>query len=160
MSFGYWVLIVFLVYFAVLVGIAVFKARQMNDMSDYVLGGRRMGAFTSVLSAAASTTSGWTMLVFPALALAAGMVHLWTAAGIVLGSWLVWTVMGKRLRRYTIATDDSLTMPEFYEKRFMDRTGTLRTLSAVITVFFMIFYVSSGLIAGAKLIEVVFNVTH
>ena len=160
MSFGYWVLIVFLVYFAVLVGIAVFKARQMNDMSDYVLGGRRMGAFTSALSAASSTTSGWTMLVFPALAFTAGMLHLWTAAGIVLGSWLVWTVIGKRLRRYTIATDDSLTMPEFYEKRFMDRSGTLRTLSAVITVFFIIFYVSSGLIAGAKLIEVVFNVTH
>ena len=68
--------------------------------------------------------------------------------------------MGKRLRRYTIATDDSLTLPEFFEKRFLDRTGTLRTLSAVITIFFIVFYVSSGLIAGAKLLEEVFDITH
>ena len=160
MSFAYWVLIVFIAYFAVLIGIAVVRARHMRDMSDYVLGGRKMGPFTSALSSASSATSGWTMLVFPALAFASGLVHMWTGLAIVLGAWLVWTIMGRRLRRYTIATDDSLTLPEFYEKRFMDRTGVLRTLSAVITVFFIIFYVSSGLIAGAKLLEVVFNISH
>ena len=42
----------------------------------------------------------------------------------------------------------------------MDRTGTLRTLTAFITVFFIIFYVSSGLISGAKLLEVVFDFSH
>ena len=42
----------------------------------------------------------------------------------------------------------------------MDRTGILRTVSAFITVFFIIFYVSSGFIAGAKLIEVVFDLSH
>ena len=160
MSFAYWVLIVFIAYFAVLIGIAVVRARQMHTMSDYVLGGRKMGPVTSALSSASSTTSGWTMLVFPALAFAAGIVHMWTAVGIVLGAWLVWTIMGRRLRRYTIATDDSLTLPEFYEKRFMDRSGVLRTVSAVITVFFIIFYVSSGFIAGAKLLEVVFDISH
>ena len=128
-TFAYWVLLVFVAYFAVLIGISVFRARHMDDMSDYVLGGRRMGTFTSALSAASSSSSGWTMLVFPALAFSAGLIHLWTAASIAFGAWLVWTVMGKRLRRYTIATDDSLTLPEFFEKRFLDRTGTLRTLS-------------------------------
>ena len=159
-TFAYWVLLVFVAYFAVLIGISVFRARHMDDMSDYVLGGRRMGTFTSALSAASSSSSGWTMLVFPALAFSAGLIHLWTAASIAFGAWLVWTVMGKRLRRYTIATDDSLTLPEFFEKRFLDRTGTLRTLSAVITIFFIVFYVSSGLIAGAKLLEEVFDITH
>ncbi len=159
-TFAYWVLLVFAGYFAVLIGISVFRARHMDDMSDYVLGGRRMGTFTSALSAASSSSSGWTMLVFPALAFSAGLIHLWTAASIAFGAWLVWTVMGKRLRRYTIATDDSLTLPEFFEKRFLDRTGTLRTLSALITIFFIVFYVSSGLIAGAKLLEEVFEITH
>ena len=159
-TFAYWVLLVFVAYFAVLIGISVLRARHMDDMSDYVLGGRRMGTFTSALSAASSSSSGWTMLVFPALAFSAGLIHLWTAASIAFGAWLVWTVMGKRLRRYTIATDDSLTLPEFFEKRFLDRTGTLRTLSALITIFFIVFYVSSGLIAGAKLLEEVFDITH
>ena len=159
-TFAYWVLLVFIAYFAVLIGISVIRVRRMDNMSDYVLGGRRMGVVTSALSAASSSSSGWTMLVFPALAFAAGLIHLWTAASIAFGAWLVWTVLGKRLRRYTIATDDSLTLPEFFEKRFLDRTGTLRALGAVITVFFIVFYVSSGLIAGAKLLEEVFDMGH
>ena len=160
MTSEYWILFVFVAYFAVLIGISIVRARQMDNMSDYVLGGRKMGSFTSALSAASSAASGWTMLVFPALAFAAGLIHLWTAVSIALGHWLVWTFLARRLRRYTIAADDSLTLPEFLEKRFADRTGTLRTLSAFITIFFIVFYVSSGLISGAKLLEVVFDLTH
>ena len=51
-----WILFVFIVYFIVLIGIAVFRSRKMDDMSDYVLGGRKMGAFTSALSAGSSGT--------------------------------------------------------------------------------------------------------
>ncbi|MCY4530685.1 MAG: sodium/proline symporter [Chloroflexi bacterium] len=156
----YWILLVFIAYFVALIAISVLRSRQMEDMSDYVLGGRKMGPFTSALSSASSASSGWTMLVFPALAFAAGLIHMWTAIGIALGHWLVWTVLAKRLRRYTIATDDSLTLPEFLERRFMDRTGTLRTVSAIITIFFVVFYVSSGLVSGAKLLEVVFDFSH
>ena len=45
------VVVVFVAYFLALVGIAVVKARRMDAMSDYVLGGRRMSSFTSGLSA-------------------------------------------------------------------------------------------------------------
>ena len=156
----YWVLAVFIVYFLVLVGIAAFRARHMQDMSDYVLGGRKIGAFTSAISAASSTTSGWTMLVLPALAFAAGMMHMWTVASLILGAWFAWTIMARRLRRYTISTDNSLTVPEFLEKRFGDTSGALRTLSATISLYFITLYVCSGLIAGAKLLEVVFDLDH
>ena len=152
-----WILFVFIAYFAILIGIAVLRGRDMRDMSDYVLGGRRMGAFTSALSSGSSATSGWTMLVFPALAFTAGMMHLWTVVAIILGVWLSWTIMARRLRRYTIATDNSLTIPEFLEKRFGDKTGTLRSLSSVISLYFITLYVCSGLIAGAKLLEEVFG---
>ena len=151
-----WILCVFIAYFAVLVGIAVVRSRRMVDMSDFVLGGRRMGFFTSALSAASSTTSGWTMLVFPALAFAAGMMHLWTVVAIILGVWLSWIVIAKRLRRHTIATD-SLTIPEFLEKRFDDESGFLRGLTGLISIYFITLYVCSGLIAGAKLLESVFG---
>ena len=59
---AYWILSVFIAYFIILIGIAVFRTRHMDDMSDYVLGGRKMGFVTSALSAASSATSGWTML--------------------------------------------------------------------------------------------------
>ncbi len=153
------ILAVFLVYVAVLIGIAVIRVRPLREMSDYVLGGRRISSFTSALSASSSATTGWTMLVFPALAFSQGAVQLWTMLSILLGVWLAWTVLGKRLRRYTIA-EDSLTLPEFYEKRFGDSTGILRGLSAIATIFFIMFYVNSGLIAGSKLLDTVFGLDH
>ena len=155
-----WILFVFVAYFAILIGIAVFRGRNMRDMSDYVLGGRRMGAITSALSSGSSATSGWTMLVFPALAFTAGMMHLWTVVAIVLGVWFSWTIVARRLRRYTIATDNSLTIPAFLEKRFGGTTGTLRSLASVISLYFITLYVCSGLIAGAKLLEEVFGLDH
>ena len=100
------------------------------------------------------------MLVFPALAFAAGMMHLWTVLAIVIGSWVSWTVLARRLRRYTIATDNSLTLPEFFEKRFGDATGMLRSLAAFISLYFITLYVCSGLIAGAKLLQEVFGLEH
>ena len=128
-------------------------------MTDYVLAGRRMSTFTSALSASSSSSSGWTMLVFPALAFSEGTVHLWTLLSLVLGAWFTWSIMGKRLRRYTIA-EESLTLPDFFEKRFADRTGVLRTVAAALTMFFIMFYVNSGLIAGAKLLETIFGLEH
>ena len=151
-----WLLFVFFAYFATLIGISVVRARAMRAMSDYVLGGRRMGGFTSALSASSSGTSGWAILVFPALAFQHGLGEMWTALALVAGIWCSWTVIAKRLRRYTIAADNALTMPEFFEKRFGDETGAVRTVAAAITIFFVIFYVASGLIAGAKLLNTTF----
>ena len=157
MEFSPWILVVFLAYFTALIGIAVVRARGMQEMSDYVLGGRRVGTFTSALSTGASTSSGWTMLVVPALAFQHGLIHMWIVLSLVIGLWFTWTILAKRLRRYTIAAEDSLTLPEFFERRFGDRTGMLRTLSGFITIFFVVFYVSSGLIAGSKLLNTVFG---
>ena len=150
---------VFAAYFLALIAIAVVVARRMREMADYVLAGRRMGSFTSALSASSSTTSGWTMLVFPALAFSDGTVHLWTLVSLVFGAWFTWSILGKRLRRYTIA-EESLTLPDFFEKRFADRTGVLRTVSAALTIFFIMLYVNSGLIGGTKLLETVFGLEH
>ena len=153
-----WVILGFCVYFAVLIGIALVGARKMRDMSDYVLGGRRLSSFTAALSAGSSTTSAWTILALPALAFTNGAVEMWVPASAVVGIWLSWTILAKRLRRYTIEANNVLTIPEFFEVRFGDRSGTIRTLTALITVFFVIFYVSSGLVGGSKLLGTVFGI--
>ena len=100
-----------------------------------------------------SDAGGWTMLVFPALAFTSGANQLWLVFFLVIGSWINWTFIAKRLRRYTIATNDSLTVPEFLERRFGDGGGALRAISAAFTIFFVIFYVTSGLVAGSKLLN-------
>ena len=155
-----WVIVVFAAYFAMLIAIAVAGMRRMRDMSEYVLGGRRLSSVTAALSAGSSTTSAWTMLALPALAFTNGAVEIWVPVAIVVGVWLSWTFIAGRLRRYTIAAGDVLTIPEFLEVRFADRTGILRTAAALITILFVVFYVSSGLVGGAKLLETIFGLPY
>ena len=152
-----WVIFGFTVYFGMLIGIAVVGARGMRNMADYTLGGRRLSSFTAALSTGSSTTSAWTMLALPALAFTGGLVELWVPVCAAIGVWLSWTLLAKRLRRYTIAADDAVTIPEFMERRFGDATGTLRAVSGLITILFVIFYVSSGLVGGSKLLEEIFG---
>lgn len=153
-----WVIAVFSVYFTLLIGIAVIGASRMKDMSEYVLGGRRLSSFTAALSSGSSTTSAWTMLVLPALAYVGGLYEMWVPAAAAVGLWLSWTLIARRLRRYTIAANDVLTIPEFFEVRFGDTTGMLRALTAAITILFVVFYVSSGLLGGAKLLDTMFGI--
>ena len=156
--FSSWLILVFCAYFAMLIGIALMGARKMRDMSEYVLGGRRLSSFTAALSAGSSTTSAWTMLALPTLTFTNGAVEVWVPACAAVGVWLSWTVLAKRLRRYTIEANDVLTIPEFFEVRFGDKTGTLRALTSAITIFFVVFYVSSGLVGGSKLLETFFGI--
>ena len=155
-----WIVSVLLLYFTILLGIGVVQTRELRDMADYLLAGRRLSTLTAALSAGSSSISGWTMLVLPTLALQRGLNMVWVALTLTTSSWLAWTVLARRLRRYTIAARNSLTIPEFIERRFDDRTGTLRTVAALITIFFVVFYVSSGLIAGAKLLDTIFAVNY
>ena len=154
---NFWVISVFAAYFAILIGIAVVRSRQMREMQDYVLGSRRLGAVTSALSASSSAVSSGSMLVVPALAFVDGGMTLWLAGSVFLGAVLSWTILARRLRRYTFAAENSLTISEFLEKRFDDRTGILRTLVAAVTLFFVIIYISSGLVGGSKLLEETFG---
>ena len=154
---NFWVLSVFAAYFVILIGIAVLRARQMREMQDYVLGSRRLSAATSALSASSSAVSSGSMLVVPALAFVDGGATLWLAGSVFVGAVFSWTVLARRLRRYTFAAGNSLTISEFLEKRFDDRTGVLRSLVAVVTLFFVIIYISSGLVGGSKLLQEIFG---
>ncbi len=152
-----WVIFGFAVYFGVLIGIAVAGARRMRDMADYTLGGRRLSSFTAALSTGSSTTSAWTMLALPALAFTGGLVEMWVPICATIGIFLSWTLLARRLRRYSVAADNAVTIPEFLEVRFGDATGTLRAVSGLITILFVVFYISSGLVGGSKLLEQIFG---
>ncbi len=152
-----WVIFGFTVYFGVLIAIAIVGARRMRDMADYTLGGRRLSSFTAALSTGSSTTSAWTMLALPALAFTGGLVEMWVPVCATIGIFLSWTLLARRLRRYSVAASNAVTIPEFLETRFGDTTGTLRAVAGVITIVFVVFYVSSGLVGGSKLLEQIFG---
>ncbi len=152
-------LIFFIVYVLVVIGISLYRTNQTQEMADHVLAGRRVGAITTGLSASSSLERGWALFILPAIAFGLRFLVVGMAIAIILGLWATWKLIGPRLRRFTYAAQNALTLPEFLERRFNDRTGVLRVLAAILTLLFVLFYVSAGIMAGGILFSIAFGVS-
>ena len=154
------VTLTFVVYLVVVLAIGITAWRSTADLRDYILGGRRLGRWTTALSAQASDMSGWLLLGLPGYAYLAGLESLWLVAGLLAGTWLNWRFTARRLRIATEAYGDALTLPEYLQRRFADPHGLLRLLGAAVVLLFFTFYTASGLVAGGKLFETVFGLPY
>ena len=150
----------FAVYLVLMLGIGIVAYRRTVNLSDYILGGRSIGPTTAALSAGASDMSGWLLLGLPGYALVAGFEASWIAIGLLAGTWLNWLFVARRLRVYSHAANDSVTMPAYFENRFNDKSHALRVVSAIFILLFFLFYASSGLVAAGKLFESVFALDY
>ncbi len=147
-------------YFVVLVSIGVWAWRRTSDISDYLLGGRRLNSWVTALAASASDMSGWLMLGLPGFAYLAGLEAGWMALGLLAGTWLNWHVVAAPLRRQTEALDDALTLPSFFARRFPTRARAMNLIAAAMILAFFTFYTSSGLVAAGRLFETVFELPY
>lgn len=147
-------------YFLLVLLISWFAYRRTSTMSDYILGGRSLGRWTTALSAGASDMSGWLLLGLPGYAYVAGLEAVWIALGLLIGTYLNWLLVAPRLRQQSEALDNSLTLPEYLENRFNDSRHFLRFFSAFFILLFFLFYTSSGLVAGGKLFQSVFDLPY
>lgn len=154
------ILLAFAIYLAAMMGIGIYYWRKEQTMSDYILGGRQLGAWVTSMSAEASDMSGWMLMGLPGYAYAAGVQASWIALGLILGTWVNWRFVAKRLRQYTQIANDSLTMPDYFENRFHDKSQILRIISAVFILIFFLLYTSSGFVAGGKLFNTVFGLPY
>jgi len=150
----------FAVYICLMMLIGYLAYRQTQDLSDYILGGRRLGSWVTAISACASDMSGWLLLGLPGYAYAAGLEASWIALGLLVGTYFNWRLVAARLRQYSVIAGNSQTLPEFFEQRFRDKTRSLRVVSAIFILLFFLFYTSSGLVAGGKLFNAVFDLPY
>ncbi|MEQ9544993.1 MAG: sodium/proline symporter PutP [Marinobacter sp.] len=152
--------ITFIFYILLMLGVGYVAWKRTTNLSDYILGGRSLGPLPSALSAGASDMSGWLLLGLPGYAYAAGYEAIWIAIGLLAGTWLNWLFVARRLRTYSLAAGDSLTLPSYFENRFNDTSRILRVVCAFFILLFFLFYTSSGLVAGGKLFETVFGIDY
>ena len=134
--------------------------QRTHNQSDYILGGRKLGKWTTAISAGASDMSGWLLLGLPGYAFLAGLEAMWIVIGLYIGTCLNWYLIAPRLRKQTESLNNALTIPEFFEFRFNDKSHALRIISAIFILIFYLFYTSSGLVAGGKLFESVFSISY
>ena len=109
------ILAAFVVYLLFMIVIGVFSMKKTNNTEDYFLGGRGLNGWVAALSAQASDMSGWLLMGLPGSIYALGTGQAWIAIGLFLGTVANWLFISKRLRRYTIVANNSLTLPEFWK---------------------------------------------
>lgn len=155
-----WILLAFVLYLFMMVVVGAVYAKQNSNSEDYFLGGRKLGAFVAALSAQASDMSGWLLMGLPGSVYALGTGQSWIAIGLFIGTVCNWLFISKRLRRYTIVANNSLTLPMYFENRFHDKKKILLFISSVTIVIFFLVYTASALAAGGKLFNSVFGIDY
>ncbi|PAW40280.1 sodium/proline symporter PutP [Bacillus thuringiensis] len=148
------------IYMAGMLYIGYWSYKKTSDLSDYMLGGRGLGPAVTALSAGASDMSGWMLMGLPGAMYATGLSSVWIAIGLLIGAYANYLIIAPRLRTYTEVANDSITIPDFLENRFKDRTKILRFVSAIVILVFFTFYASAGLVSGGRLFENSFNLDY
>ena len=148
-TFGLYLVSVLAIGFA-----AYFSTRNFDD---YILGGRSLGPYVTAMSAGASDMSGWLLMGLPGAIYAVGLSESWIAIGLVIGAWINWLVVAGRLRIHTEYANNALTLPDYFYHRFGAKGRAMKVISAIIILFFFTIYCASGVVAGARLFQSLFE---
>ena len=154
------IVIAIVIYLAALLIMGATFAKENHTVGDYYLGGRKLGPFVTAMSAEASDMSSWLLMGLPGVAYATGVCDVfWTALGLGIGTYVNWLLVAKRLRKYS-EKNNSVTIPDFFENRFRDKSHTLMLISSLIIVVFFVPYVGSGFAACGKLFSSLFGLDY
>ena len=146
-----------LVAYMVLIAVVATWTWGMNrTKEDFILGGRRLGAWVIACSERTSAESSWLILGLSGALFYLGMVEIWTVIGCVSGIIFYWIFLAKKLR---IVSEHcgAITLPEYFFQ-FSGRHGqTVRIASMLIITFFFSFYVAAQFLGAGKVLEVTFG---
>ncbi len=147
----------FVIYLIVIFVVGLLTFKHNKTISDYVLGGRRLGIWVITFSERASGESSWLLLGLPAALYANGLLDIWVAVGCSTGILVSWMVIAKPLRLQSEQVG-AITLPQFFSNTFNDTTHAIRYLATVIIVVFFTFYVSAQFIGAGKVLNVTFGI--
>ncbi len=147
------ILITMCCYMALVIGIGVFYAKRANESSEnYFLGGRSLGPWVTAMSAEASDMSGWLLMGLPGVAYWCGLSDaLWTAIGLLAGTYINWRIVAKRLRGYSIIAGNAITIPDFFSNRYKEKNKIIMTIAATFILVFFTVYAASCFVTVGKL---------
>lgn len=153
-------LITFVAYLVLMLGIGFWAWFSTRTFDDYILGGRSLGSYVTALSAGASDMSGWLLMGLPGALYLTGLSEAWIAIGLIIGAWLNWRYVAGPLRLYTERSNNALTLPDYFTHRFGDHNKILRVTAALVILVFFAVYCASGVVAGARLFESIFGLPY
>ncbi len=135
-------IVVLAIYVGILFMIGIYASRRINSMSDFYVGGKKMGYWAVAFSARATGESGWLLIGLTGMGAMAGYSAFWVVLGELLGVFISWQYMAKRFKQKTDQYK-AITVPDYLESHFKSTTNTLRIVSASTLVIFVIIFVAS-----------------
>ena len=152
-------LISMVLYIAVVLFIGFYFAKRANANSEnYYIGGRSLGPWVAAFSAEASDMSGWLLMGLPGLAYWTGLADaFWTALGLLIGTYINWLLVAKRLRRYSHVANNAITIPDFFSNRFHEKKKVIMMISSLLILVFFCVYASSCFVTCGKLFSAMFG---
>ncbi len=144
-------ILAFGLYFVAMIAIGVFffvKSKGVSE-KDYFLGGRAMGPWVTAMSAQASDMSAWLLMGLPGSILAFGFGQAWIGIGLAIGTAANWILVAKRLRKFSKASGDAITLPQYLSNRFATKSHVLSIICAVVFLVCFTIYVASAFVAGS-----------
>lgn len=122
----------------------------------FYLGDRNFGSFSTAISAGATDSSGWIFIGAAGQAYLAGISTMWMLPGFLIGYFVNWFVVAPRLRKFS-EKSEALSMSDYFEKRFNDKSHLLKVTSSLIIIVFFIAYMGSQLSAAGKTLDAVID---
>ena len=156
------ILVAMIIYMSSVILIGVLYSKRSNKSSEeYFLGGRSLGPWVTAMSAEASDMSGWLLMGLPGVAYWCGLADaFWTALGLAVGTYFNWLIVSKRLRRYSVRANNSITLPEFFSNRFREEKKTILLIAAAFILIFFTVYASSCFVTCGKLFSSLFGTSY
>lgn len=150
------------VYIGAVIAIGFHYAKRASESSDnYLIGGRSLGPWVTAMAAEASDMSGWLLMGLPGVAYWCGLGEaIWTAIGLLIGTYLNWLFVAKRLRTYSHVAGDAITIPDFLSNRFREKKKIILTIAALFILVFFSVYAASCFVTVGKLFSTLFNVEY
>ena len=145
-------LVVLAIYFSILLGIGFYASKRIVNISDYYVGGKKLGYWIAALSARSTGESGWLLIGVTGMGALIGVAAFWIVVGEVLGVFISWQFMAKKFKRMTDEYD-SITIPDFLVSHFRSSTNLIRIIAATALSFFVVIYVSAQIDITGKTFE-------
>ncbi len=151
--------IVLAIYVAMLFLIGIIASKRVKSMSDYYLGGKKMGFWAVAFSARATGESGWLLIGLTGMGAMAGYSAYWVVLGELLGVFISWQFMAKLFKRRSDKYN-AITIPDYLQSHFISSTNTLRIIAASTLVVFVVIYVASQMDITGVAFESMLNVDY
>jgi sodium/proline symporter len=138
------------------VGIVSGLRQDAATTDDYLLAGRDANPWLTGLSTVATGNSGFMFIGLIGFTYTIGLSAFWVVLGWILGDYLAWSFVHRRLRRVSEEIDSS-TVVEFLSQEKADDSRWVTLTSGFITIAFLAVYAATQLQAGSKALSVIFG---